>query len=83
MRLLLVDDDQSLRDLLRTTFEVFDIEVDEAESGEAALDRIAHRRPDVIVLDVHMPGMSGLEVCKLLKTNEATADIGIVLLTGS
>jgi putative two-component system response regulator len=83
VRLLLVDDDQSLRDLLRTTFEVFDIEVDEAESGEAALERIAHRRPDVIVLDVNMPGMSGLEVCKLLKTNEATADIGIVLLTGS
>ena len=83
MRLLLVDDDQGLRALLRTTFEVFDIEVDEAESGEAALERIAARRPDVIVLDVKMPGMSGLELCKALKTNESTADIGIVLLTGS
>jgi putative two-component system response regulator len=83
LRLLLVDDDQGLRALLRTTFEVFDIEVDEAESGEAALERIAQRRPDVIVLDVSMPGMSGLEVCKLVKTNEVTADIGIVLLTGS
>ena len=83
MRLLLVDDDQGLRALLRTTFEVFDIEVDEAESGEAALERIAERRPDVIVLDVRMPGMSGLEVCKAIKSNQRTADIGVVLLTGS
>ena len=83
MRLLLVDDDQGLRALLRTTFEVFDIEVDEAESGEAALERIAERRPDVIVLDVRMPGMSGLEVCKAIKSNARTADIGVVLLTGS
>ena len=83
MRLLLVDDDQGLRNLLRTTFEVFDIEVDEADSGEAALRRIAARRPEVIVLDVRMPGMSGLEVCKTVKTNPETEDIGVVLLTGS
>jgi putative two-component system response regulator len=83
VRLLLVDDDQGLRNLLRTTFEVFDIEVDEADSGEAALRRIAARRPDVIVLDVRMPGMSGLEVCKTVKTNPETEDIGVVLLTGS
>jgi putative two-component system response regulator len=83
VRLLLVDDDPGLRNLLRTTFEVFDIEVDEADSGETALRRIAARRPDVIVLDVKMPGMSGLEVCKAVKTNPETADIGVVLLTGS
>jgi putative two-component system response regulator len=83
VRLLLVDDDQGLRNLLRTTFEVFDIEVDEADSGEAALRRIAARRPEVIVLDVRMPGMSGLEVCKTVKTNPETEDIGVVLLTGS
>jgi putative two-component system response regulator len=83
LRLLLVDDDQGLRNLLRTTFEVFDIEVDEADSGYAALERIAARRPDVIVLDVKMPGMTGLEVCKAIKTNPETAGIGVVLLTGS
>jgi response regulator RpfG family c-di-GMP phosphodiesterase len=83
LRLLLVDDDQGLRTLLRTTFEVFDIEVDEVDSGAAALERIAARRPDVVVLDVHMPGMSGLEVCARIKGNEETAGIGVVLLTGS
>ena len=83
MRLLLVDDDRGLRTLLRTTFEVFDIEVDEADSASVALERIASRRPDVVVLDVHMPGMSGLELCRKLKTEEDTAGIGVVLLTGS
>jgi response regulator RpfG family c-di-GMP phosphodiesterase len=83
MRLLLVDDDRGLRTLLRTTFEVFDIEVDEADSASVALERIASRRPDVVVLDVHMPGMSGLELCRQLKAEEDTAGIGVVLLTGS
>jgi response regulator RpfG family c-di-GMP phosphodiesterase len=83
LRLLLVDDDPGLRTLLRTTFEVFDIEVDEADSGAAALQRIAARPPDVVVLDVHMPGMSGLDVCARIKGNEETAGIGVVLLTGS
>jgi putative two-component system response regulator len=83
LRLLLVDDDQGLRALLRTTFEVFDIEVEEADSGLAALERIAEQRPDVVVLDVHMPGMSGLEVCSRIKGDESTAGIGVILLTGS
>ncbi|MGH2922319.1 MAG: HD domain-containing phosphohydrolase [Gaiellaceae bacterium] len=83
MRLLLVDDDRGLRTLLRTTFEVFDIEVDEADSAHAALRRIAAARPDVVVLDIHMPGMSGLELCAKLKSDEETSEIGIVLLTGS
>src|SRR5919201_1042877 len=83
MKLLLVDDDSGLRTLLRTTFEVFDIEVDEAESAMAASRRIRELPPDVIVLDVHMPGMDGLEFCRLLKGDPATKDIGIVVLTGS
>ncbi len=83
MRLLLVDDDRGLRTLLRTTFEVFDIEVDEADSASVALKRVASHRPDVVVLDVHMPGMSGLELLRKLKTDEDTAGIGVVLLTGS
>jgi response regulator RpfG family c-di-GMP phosphodiesterase len=83
LRLLLVDDDHGLRTLLRTTFEVFDIEVEEAESALSALERIAARRPDVVVLDVHMPGMSGLELCTKLKSEEETAGIGVVVLTGS
>jgi diguanylate cyclase (GGDEF)-like protein len=83
LRLLVVDDDPGLRILLRTTFEVVDIEVDEADSAEAAEEKIALRAPDVVVLDVGMPGMDGLTFCRRLKNDPVTADIGVVLLTGS
>jgi diguanylate cyclase (GGDEF)-like protein len=83
LRLLVVDDDPTLRILLRTTFEVVDIEVDEADSAEAAQEKIATRSPDVVVLDVSMPGMDGLTLCRQLKDDPVTADIGVVLLTGS
>jgi response regulator RpfG family c-di-GMP phosphodiesterase len=83
MRLLLVDDDASLRELLRTTFKAVDVAVDEAEDAAAAAAAIAAHRPDVIVLDVHMPGIDGVELCRRLKSDPETSGIGIVLLTGS
>jgi ribonuclease P protein subunit RPR2 len=83
LRILLVDDDPALRTLLRTTFEVADVDVTEAESADAARKRIRAERPDVIVLDVNMPGMTGLELCAELKADPATRDIPIILLTGS
>ncbi|CAN5259803.1 N/A [soil metagenome] len=83
LRLLLVDDDPGLRALLRATFEVVDMEVAEAESAEEAAAHVASERPDVVVLDVKMPGQGGLAYCRALKDNPATSDIQIVLLTGS
>ncbi|HEX9379914.1 MAG TPA: HD domain-containing phosphohydrolase [Gaiellaceae bacterium] len=78
-----MDDDPALRMLLRTTFEVADVEVVEAESAQAARRKIRAARPDVIVLDVNMPGTTGLELCAELKGASATKDIPIILLTGS
>jgi response regulator RpfG family c-di-GMP phosphodiesterase len=83
MRLLLVDDDPGLRGLLRTTFEIFDLELDEADSAAMAARRISACKPDVIVLDVLMPGIDGLEYTKALRGAPQTRDIPIVLLTGS
>jgi response regulator RpfG family c-di-GMP phosphodiesterase len=83
LRILLVDDDPALRTLLRTTFEVADVAVVEADSAAAARRNIRANRPDVIVLDVNMPGMTGLELCAALKAAPETKDIPIVLLTGS
>jgi len=83
MRLLLVDDDPGLRELLRTTFEIFDLELDEADSVPMAARRIAARKPDVIVLDVLMPGIDGVEYSARLKRDPQTQDIPVVLLTGS
>jgi putative two-component system response regulator len=83
LRILLVDDDPGLRTLLRTTFEVADVDVAEAESADAARRDIETSPPDVIVLDVNMPVVSGLELCRELKSSPATRDIPIILLTGS
>jgi response regulator RpfG family c-di-GMP phosphodiesterase len=83
VKLLLVDDDAGLRALLRTTFELVDVDVEEAESGADALASIARRLPDVVVLDVQMPGMDGIELCRRLKTDPETAAVPVILLTGS
>ena len=83
LRILLVDDDPALRTLLKTTFEVADVAVVEAEDAATARRKIRSARPDVIVLDVNMPGTTGLELCAELKAAPATRDIPIVLLTGS
>jgi len=83
LRILLVDDDPALRTLLRATFEVADVAVVEAENAEVARRQIRAARPDVILLDVNMPGTTGLELCAELKNAPATRDVPIILLTGA
>jgi response regulator RpfG family c-di-GMP phosphodiesterase len=83
MRLLLVDDDAGLRALLRATFDVFEVDIDEAENAAQATQLIDGNKPDAIVLDVHMPGESGIELCRRLKRDPRTRAIPVVLLTGS
>ena len=82
MRILLVDDEPIFRALLRTTFETVDVAVDEAESATAAKAIIRIEHPDVVVLDVRMPGLDGLSLCRELKDAPETGDIAVVLLTG-
>src|ERR1700751_1285733 len=83
MRILLVDDEPALRELLRVTFEGADVVVDEAESADEAKAKAEASRPDLIVLDVRMPGIGGAELCADLKGSPATREIPIVLLTGA
>jgi response regulator RpfG family c-di-GMP phosphodiesterase len=83
VKILLVDDEPALRELLRATFEGAHVQVDEAASALEAEARIKKRRPDVIVLDLRMPGMSGAELCTRLKGESRTKKIPIVLLTGA
>ncbi|MBA2333154.1 MAG: response regulator [Actinobacteria bacterium] len=82
MRLLLVDDDQGFRTLLRTTFEAVAVEVSEAGSAAQATLAIRNERPDVVVLDVGMPVTDGITFCRTLKADPETRDLGVVLLTG-
>ncbi len=82
MKLLLVDDDSGFRALLRTTFEAVAVEVEEAGNAVDATARIADSSPDVIVLDVGLPGTDGIAYCRRLKESADTAHIRVVLLTG-
>ncbi|HLY95427.1 MAG TPA: HD domain-containing phosphohydrolase [Gaiellaceae bacterium] len=83
MKILLVDDEPSLRELLRATFEGARVSVEEAGSVREAEASIRAGAPDVIVLDLRLPGESGVELCARLKADEATRRIPIVLLTGA
>jgi ribonuclease P protein subunit RPR2 len=82
-RVLLVDDDERLRMLLRTTLEVIDAEIDEAADVAGARRLVAMQPPDVVVLDIGLPGPSGLTLCAELKGDARTRGIGIVVLTGA
>jgi putative two-component system response regulator len=83
VKILLVDDEPALRELLRATFEGVHVEVDEAGTALEAEARIREQRPDVIVLDLRMPGMGGAELCTRLKGATRTKNIPIVVLTGA
>ena len=78
---LVVDDEEQNRALLRDPLEARGFEVDEAENGLQALEKISRRTPDVILLDVMMPKMDGFEVCRRLKRNPVTAPIPILMVT--
>jgi adenylate cyclase len=78
---LVVDDEEQNRALLRDPLEARGYEVEEAENGMQALEKIAARPPDVILLDLMMPKMDGFEVCRQLKTNSKTAHIPILMVT--
>jgi signal transduction histidine kinase/DNA-binding response OmpR family regulator len=80
-RLLLIDDDPAVHTLLREELEHSGYSVVHAYSGEEGLKAAGECNPDLIILDLMMPGMSGFEVAGLLKQNPATANISIVVLT--
>jgi two-component system response regulator MprA len=67
MRILVVDDDRAVRDALRRALALGGYEVQVAETGEQALDQVVQAIPDAVVLDVGLPGIDGLEVCRRLR----------------
>src|SRR6202042_2160698 len=78
---LIVDDEEHNRTLLRDPLEARGYVVEEAENGTQALQRIAVRAPDVILLDLMMPKMDGFEVCRLLRRDPRTAHVPILMIT--
>jgi CheY-like chemotaxis protein len=80
--LLLVDDCIAQRDMYEAVL-ASEFEVVTADRGDEGIALASTAHPDAIVLDIAMPGMDGWETCTRIKRNDATADIPIILLTGS
>ncbi|GIL09081.1 MAG: hypothetical protein BroJett033_5920 [Chloroflexota bacterium] len=80
--ILIVDDTQDARELLVNWLELNSYRTLQAASGEEALRLAAQRSPDLILLDMRMPRMDGIEVCRRLKASELTADIPVIMVTG-
>ncbi len=78
---LLVEDESDVVDLLRYHFKKAGFKVEIANSGDAGLAAVRSLRPDAVVLDLMLPGMTGLEVCRALKIDSETASIPVLMLT--
>jgi len=81
LRVLAVDDEEFNRELVRSFLTPFDIQVIVAGNGEEALARLAEHHPDLVLLDVMMPGMTGFEVCRQIKQEEQTRVIPVLLIS--
>ncbi len=82
-KILIVDDQAAVRELIAVTLEIGPYQILEAANGDEALHLAQNQMPDLMLLDIQMPGgkLDGLEVCRTLKSDEATRSIRIVLLT--
>src|SRR6202011_2859150 len=79
-RVLVVDDEPQIRRVLRSTLTARGYEVHDARTGEDALESIRESRFDLVLLDVNMPGMSGLAACREIR---ASSEVAIIMLTVS
>jgi two-component system, OmpR family, KDP operon response regulator KdpE len=77
-RVLIVDDEPQLRRIMRATLTGAGYEVEDASNGEQALERLREFRPDLVLLDINMPGMGGLAACRAIR---ADTQIAIIMLT--
>jgi two-component system, OmpR family, KDP operon response regulator KdpE len=77
-RILVIDDEPQIRRILRTTLIGSGYEVEDAKSGEEGLEKIGQFHPDLVLLDINMPGMGGLAACQILRADK---NVAIIMLT--
>ena len=80
-KILVVEDEEDIRALVRYNLEEEGFHVVDASNGEQGLNLAAKERPALIILDLMLPGLSGLEVCRLLRSRDETAQVPILILT--
>ena len=79
--ILLVDDNQQNLELIQAYLEALPVEIETARDGIEAIESVQRNPPDLVLLDVMMPKMSGFEVCQKLKANPETRDIVVIMVT--
>ena len=77
-RIMIVDDDPQIRRVLRTALVAQGYEVIDARNGDEALEKLRDEKVDLVILDMNMPGMGGLETCRTIRS---TSDISVIMLT--
>ncbi len=80
-RIMVVDDEQDIITLVAAIFEREGYEVITAMSGQECLDKLEKAKPDLILLDMMMPGMSGREVCEKIRANPKTKNLKLAFVT--
>ncbi len=80
-KILVVDDSALVAEAVKAKLEASNYDVALAYSGEEALDKVKEDAPDLMILDVYMPGIDGFEVCRRLREDEATRTLPIVMLS--
>lgn len=80
--ILVVDDEATQRLLTRDTLEQAGFRVEDAPNGEDGLALIGKLKPDLVLLDVMMPGMDGFDVCRRVRGDQAISEIPIIIVTG-
>jgi CheY-like chemotaxis protein len=81
--LLLADDSVTIQKVVNLTFADEGIDVITVGDGDSAMEKISQISPDVVLADVHMPGLSGYQICEILRQNPVTREMPVVLLVGS
>jgi DNA-binding response OmpR family regulator len=79
--ILVAEDERDIRDLIVFTLQFSGFRVVQAPNGEEAVKKATEIKPDLILMDVRMPKMTGYEACKVLKAQESTRDIPIIFLS--
>ncbi|MCJ7645804.1 response regulator [bacterium] len=82
-KILIIDDEKDLVKLVKEILELEDFEVSDAYDGEEGLRKAISEMPDLILLDIKMPGLNGFQVLERLKTDKTISHIPVVMLTTS